>query len=121
MSSRAGYQRARTKRLRDCGLCFVCGQRPAWKPDKACVECRDKARAKYKENRRDNASKNEDLRQYRATLTAREAEFKRTHPPRRCGRCARQFQPSAARRITCESCFRNDAEVNASLRDRWAS
>ena len=110
--------RAKIRRRREAGLCYRCGVRPCWKPDAACLECRDVARVKSKAN---SASKNAELREHTSMFTARRAEFKRTHPPRLCIRCARTFQPTAGRRRTCEKCWRGDHEVSAALSDRWAS
>ena len=58
-----GRSRASVERLRACGLCYLCGQRPAWKPEKKCTECRKKSRIK---NRLEADAKNAELREYTA-------------------------------------------------------
>ena len=88
VSSGAAYQRARTKRLRDCGLCFVCGQRPAWRPERACLECRDRRRAKDKARDRTGAQR-ERIKRLRASGT--------------CYACGRR--PARQPDSTCAACW----------------
>ena len=99
-------QRARTKRLRECGLCWECGQAPAWKPDKVCVTCRDKRRARLPQGKGREAALNERNRRNRARVELRKADGVCTRcadgpavePGGTCAECRAKGRTRAARR-----------------------
>ena len=120
----ASTDRARAKRRREAGLCYVCGQAPAWQPEKACEPCREKSKARDRARHgRAKRPPNElELNdQFRAEKADRAAKWESKREPRPCGRCGRPFRPTMARRVTCLTCWKNDAAVRDSVRARWAS
>ena len=67
-SADPGFQRARKKRLRECNLCWICGQAPSWKPDGCCVTCIDKQKARRALGRAAQLDKRNQKQRVRAAL-----------------------------------------------------